>query len=148
MIKSITIMMIYILCVSVSLADSYIEYTIAQRQEINESDCNQAYEKIADLMKSSITEIETYSPGDLNRKKNLQALHDMLNISEKKIESCLLSDRKNEEVITSALSDISMIVINLRGWQDADNYLIPSKERMLREYQRCIIKITNLINVH
>ena len=88
--------------------------------------------------------IKNYDMANDSHKKNLQALLDTLEVSEQKIENCLLKYSKTDNNIDAALSSITIIAIHLRGWLNARNLLIPSKERMHSDYQDCIDQFSEI----
>ena len=88
--------------------------------------------------------IKNYDMDNDSHKKNLQALLDTLETSEQKIENCLIKYSKTDNNIDAALSSITIIAIHLRGWLNARNFLIPSKERMHSDYQDCIDQFSEI----
>lgn len=144
MLKILYYILVYSIFTNISVADSYITYSNQKRQEINQSACDQAFNQIAIFMRRSSSEVETFDVNDPGKKKNLQALLNVLEASGHKMESCLVQYKQHEEIIISALSDISIVLINLRGWKGANSYLIPSRDRMLDNYQNCLVKISEI----
>ena len=144
-ILAILILILPTLCI----AESYLGISARYSTEIREANCNQAFIKIADFMHISRSQIVDFDLKNKTKKENLRALHKSLTDSQKKVESCLIGYIQNENysddnTINSALSSLSIVVIDIEGWLYSRNHLIPPKERLIDKYQTCIKNISEL----
>ena len=130
--------------ISPGFSDNYTEFSSRTMEEIDQSDCDHSFKLIVNFMRISTHHLESYEINNKRNRINLEALLKTLELSQHKVENCFLRYGKNNSNISSALSSISIIVIDLRGWVSAKNFLIPSKVRMLDSYQNCIMRISEI----